>query len=152
MPAAEQTQGIRLEDPDFNHVLAQTQSKLQANNPSSLGEIILLSEKGQRHLDFLANERAFILGRFTQLYRYTNFIDLTPFGGKELGVSRIHAQIHLENDAIYLTDLNSKNGTFLSGMRMDANQPTKLHSGDVITLGRLHLQLAFRMPDIGANS
>jgi hypothetical protein len=117
----------------------------------TLGEVVLITERGMRRLDFLSNERAFILGRFTQLYRYTNFIDLTPFGGKEFGVSRIHAQIHLEDGLFYITDLNSKNGTFLEGTWITANQPMKLQSGDLITLGRLHLQVAFRMPEATAS-
>ena len=49
-------------------------------------------------------------------------------------VSRRHAMIHAQGQNEYwLIDLGSANGTYLNGRRV--SQPTKLHDGDVITVG-----------------
>ena len=48
-------------------------------------------------------------------------------------VSRKHAAIELANDGGYLlTDLNSKNGTFINGQKIDT--PVSLNDGDVIKI------------------
>lgn len=49
-------------------------------------------------------------------------------------VSRRHAQITNTGGGASLTDLNSKNGTFVNGLKCDPNTPVTLKSGDVITL------------------
>ena len=48
-------------------------------------------------------------------------------------VSRRHAELRVENGAWVLSDLNSANGTYLNGVRI--NRPTRLKHGDQIRLG-----------------
>jgi pSer/pThr/pTyr-binding forkhead associated (FHA) protein len=48
-------------------------------------------------------------------------------------VSAVHAQLDYDGGEWRLTDLTSRNGTFVNGSRVDA--PTPLRSGDVISLG-----------------
>lgn len=51
-------------------------------------------------------------------------------------VSRRHAQIQLDPDGtLTITDLNSANGTFLQGRRLEPGQKTRVLSGDAITIG-----------------
>ena len=57
------------------------------------------------------------------------------------GVSRRHASIRIEGDKAALSDLASKNGTFVNGTPVGA--PTPLRDGDEIRLGR-RLTLVFR--------
>ena len=47
-------------------------------------------------------------------------------------VSRIHAQIESDGSRCILTDLNSRNGTFVDGNRLEPNQKTVLKFGDII--------------------
>lgn len=54
-------------------------------------------------------------------------------------VSRIHARITKEGDDIYLEDLNSTNGTFKNGLRLQPYEKKKLQSGDEVKLGRVLL-------------
>jgi len=54
-----------------------------------------------------------------------------------LSVSRRHARIDLANGAATLTDLGSKNGTFLNGERLRC--PTELVDGDAIGIGTVTL-------------
>ncbi len=74
-------------------------------------------------------------------------IDLTPFGGHQRGVSRLHARLHIEKNELYITDLNSSNGTFLDGQRLRPYQPyqvTRRYS--LLVLGSLSVQLSYRKP------
>jgi two-component system cell cycle response regulator len=50
------------------------------------------------------------------------------------GVSRHHASIRLDGDVPYLEDLESRNGTFVNGAKLDG--PRKLEDGDKIQVGR----------------
>ena len=60
----------------------------------------------------------------------------------DLSVSRIHARILEEQGKIYLEDLNSTNGTFKNGLRLQPYERRELKPGDEIRLGRL--EFAYR--------
>jgi hypothetical protein len=101
-------------------------------------------DKNTAHLlEIIFNQSSFLLGRFSAEFK--NQIDLSYFGGQKLGVSRLHAQLHREGETIYISDLNSRNGTFLDGKRIAPHHPTILKSGTYVTLGRLELQLRFKL-------
>jgi pSer/pThr/pTyr-binding forkhead associated (FHA) protein len=73
-------------------------------------------------------------------------VDLTPFAGYRMGVSRRHAvirQTEVEN-RLDLIDLGSSNGTFLNGLRVMPNQPQRLRDGDEIRLGQMVLTIHFQ--------
>ncbi|MCH5280896.1 MAG: FHA domain-containing protein [Lachnospiraceae bacterium] len=52
-------------------------------------------------------------------------------------VSRLHARFTLRDDVVYLTDLNSTNGTYKNGVRLEPNELTMLEAEDEIAFGRL---------------
>lgn len=52
-------------------------------------------------------------------------------------VSRLHARIYIENGIVYLEDLNSTNGTFKNGLRLQPYEKRRLEEGDEIRLGKL---------------
>lgn len=55
-------------------------------------------------------------------------------------VSRPHAELRRERDGSWtLADLNSANGTFVNGARLDGGSPAPLSDGDAITLGQTTL-------------
>ena len=49
---------------------------------------------------------------------------------KDASVSGYHAEIYREGDAVFLQDLQSRNGTFVNGRKID--QPVLLKDGDVV--------------------
>ena len=51
-------------------------------------------------------------------------------------VSRAHAVIEQRGGSWYVTDKASRLGTLLNGIRLDADAPTPLRDGDVITIAR----------------
>lgn len=57
----------------------------------------------------------------------------------DASVSRIHARIIREKGDVYLEDLNSTNGTFKNGLRMQPYEKRKLDEGDEIKCGTVIL-------------
>ena len=70
-------------------------------------------------------------------------LDLTAFAAYQMGISRHHALLLLHAQHLYLQDLDSRNGTYLNDVRLNADQPQQLFPGDRIRLGRMILQLFF---------
>lgn len=55
----------------------------------------------------------------------------------EASVSRLHARISREGNRFFITDLNSTNGTFRNGMRLEPNASEIIEPGDEIGIGKL---------------
>lgn len=53
-------------------------------------------------------------------------------------VSRIHARFEREKDGICLTDMNSTNGTFKNGLRLQPQETVEIEPGDEIRFGNLN--------------
>lgn len=64
----------------------------------------------------------------------------------ERQVSREHIRIYKEGDKFYLTDLDSKNGTWVNEIQLQ-NDTTQLHDGDEINIA-----MAVRMLFVGSES
>jgi hypothetical protein len=71
-------------------------------------------------------------------------LDLGPYGGAELGISRRHAMIRRGEDTLTLIDLGSTNGTHLNGQRLIPHQPRVLRDGDEVRMGKLVFHLFFK--------
>lgn len=92
----------------------------------------------------LEDRDSYSLGRSAEGQPILPDIDLAPYHAYENGVSRLHASISFEETQILLTDLGSVNGTRVNGQKIPAHKPFPIHHGDIITLGRLKLQLLVR--------
>lgn len=60
---------------------------------------------------------------------------------EEKGVSKHNSRIYRKDQMIYIEDLDSKNGTYLNGMRLHA--PNRLRSGDEIMIDTAYFLLRF---------
>jgi hypothetical protein len=87
------------------------------------------------------------LGRFEPDEREFDELDLAPYRASSYGVSRVHAQIFLKSKQLFITDLQSTNGTYLRGMKVTPYVPAALSKGDEVRLGRLALQVMFSSED-----
>lgn len=85
-----------------------------------------------------------ILGRRDPTTGATPEVDLTPYAGYRMGVSRKHASLRLEENQLNLWDLGSSNGTFINGTRLNPHRPYPLRDGDEIRLGQMVLRLFFQ--------
>lgn len=115
-------------------------------NTTTLGEKqeVILLIRGMVERVVMEAGIIYKLGRFEIGTAGEDEIDLTPYGAMDRGVSRVHSQLHLEEGKVYITDLGSTNGTYISGTRLEANTPTVLRKGDELLLGRLAVQVLFR--------
>ena len=52
-------------------------------------------------------------------------------------VSRLHARISRDGNRFFIMDLNSTNGTFRNGMRLETNASEIIEPGDEIGIGKL---------------
>jgi hypothetical protein len=82
-------------------------------------------------------EDSVMLGRMASDDSKKFNIDLKPYAASEKGVSRQHATIHRFTNILFITDINSRNGTFLNGEHLSAYQAYILRDGDEVHLGRL---------------
>lgn len=82
---------------------------------------------------YVLDQRAYTIGRDEQCDIHI---------GSEL-LSRQHASLSVAGETVVLSDLGSTNGTYVNSMRIFS--PTRLHHGDVVTLG--DEKLVFMVPD-----
>ncbi len=87
--------------------------------------------------------KTMLLGRSDNKSSTVPDLDFSPFEGYKLGVSRQHAIVSARNSRMMIRDLNSANGTFLNGGRLEPGQEYRLHHGDTIGLGKMQLQVLF---------
>jgi pSer/pThr/pTyr-binding forkhead associated (FHA) protein len=97
------------------------------------GEVMPLSERNE-----------FTLGRATDGQPVLPDVDLAPYQAYTHGVSRLHAVIKRGVDDISLMDLESANGTFINGKRLEPNEEHSLANGDVVALGGLKIQVLLK--------
>ncbi len=105
--------------------------------------ILRVVEQGQIIEAQVNKNEGIILGRFDPETGMAPDVDLTAFNAAELGVSRRHARLDIQQDSLRITDLGSANSTFLNGLRLVHHQPRILRDGDEIRLGHLKLQINF---------
>ena len=99
----------------------------------------LIVEADNQEFDLSGKDNV-IIGREDAVSNIFPDVDLTPHGGEEGGVSRMHARIFVENSQYLLEDENSTNFTFLNRQKLTAKTPMPLHDNDEIKLGRVLLR------------
>ncbi len=96
--------------------------------------------------DIIHLEKKFELtfGRSTKGQTILPDIDLNPYDAYESGVSRLHANIKCNQHQTTIKDLGSANGTRLNGKKINPHEKHTLHHGDILTLGKLKIQILIR--------
>lgn len=92
----------------------------------------------------LTDRNEFMLGRISEAQPIMPDIDLTPYQAYANGVSRLHAVVKRENNRVLIMDLGSSNGTYLNGKRIPANLDLPLSHGDMVSLGKLKIQILLK--------
>ena len=133
----------------------QTTRRLDDSNPKK-GEILadyfsqdaalLIAIRGNKSvLEAFPRERL-VIGRGLPKMKGQPFLDLTPYDGEAMGVSRNHAEIRFVNNTLVVTDLDSDNGTYINDIRLYPHEIRVLHNNDVLRVGKLDMKLSFRLP------
>jgi hypothetical protein len=94
-------------------------------------------------------EEPIILGRGPSIDSI-DVIDLTELNGIRHGVSRRDCQHQRRGTQMILTDIGSRNGTYLNGKLIAPFHEYVLSHGDRVILGTLHLNIFFSVPGIDA--
>jgi hypothetical protein len=81
-----------------------------------------------------------LIGREDPVSNIYPDIDLTPHGGEEGGVSRLHAKLFINGTQYMIEDQNSTNFTFVNRQKLAPKTPTPIKDGDEIRLGRVVLK------------
>jgi len=87
-----------------------------------------------------------LVGREDSKKRRIPEIDFASFDGSRQGVSRRHARITYNDDALYIEDLDSTNGTRINGFQLEPGSTYRLRDGDELEFGRLRVVLRFVRP------
>jgi hypothetical protein len=110
-----------------------------AAEPSAALTARLIVEADNQEFDLSGKDNVMV-GREDAVSNIFPDVDLTPHGGEEGGVSRLHARIFVENGQYMLEDEDSTNFTFLNRQRLTGKTPTPLNDNDEIKLGRVLLR------------
>lgn len=92
----------------------------------------------------IPDDTEFFIGRTTANAAMAPEIDLSPVGGGEYGVSRMHASITRRNNQLLIADLRSMNYTHVNGTQLLPNEVRVLRDGDEIWFGRLQTRIRFQ--------
>ena len=97
---------------------------------------IVFSIAGYDRPLFIRRQAEIVLGRSAPGEPHPT-IDLNPYRGQKMGVSRRHAVIRLSDEKALIEDLNSVNGTWHNENQLKPHQPHPLRNGDYLRLGHL---------------
>lgn len=117
---------------------APTAAPAPAAAPTALTARLIV-EADNQEFD-LSGKDNIVIGREDAVSNIYPDVDLTPHGGEEGGVSRLHARIFYENGQYMIEDENSTNFTFLNRQKLAGKTPTPLHDNDEVRLGRVLLR------------
>lgn len=71
-------------------------------------------------------------------------IDLSPYGAKNMGVSRQHATLQRANLTLTLLDEGSVNHTFINGVKVHPHEVRVVRDGDEVRFGQLITRFTFQ--------
>jgi hypothetical protein len=103
---------------------------------------VLRAVESQQSIEFQV-KRGVTLGRVAPHSEEYAHIDLSPYGARNRGVSRLHALIRVRDNCLSIQDMGSTNGTFLNGYQVMPFTDVPLEHDDVLELGHLQLKLTF---------
>lgn len=69
---------------------------------------------------------------FKDIFKFGKMKNECDYISCNSAVSRLHAKISKENGSSFITDLNSTNGTFVNGVKVESGSRKELHHGDII--------------------
>jgi len=119
-----------------NNNVYETQALIIENPRSIVGETEMLSNPKPKNLAMLIFsegeqiKECSIVNSVTSIGRDPEVCDIVISSDGHIG--RKHALIYSKNDKFYLTDLNSKNGTYINGERIQGER--QINNGDTIKL------------------
>jgi len=114
----------------------EEKKSVQVPIKSNVNETVFLGNATLRHPhlqiikdsgieDVVVDKPSFIIGRLDEQVDYVH---------SNNAIGKVHAEIITRVGCYYLKDLNSKNGTYINGKRIDSNKEYEIKNNDKITL------------------
>jgi len=126
---------------DAHHEASPDPIGIRSSPPGHLQSWISLNMIESGQILPLADRTEFTLGRSAEGQPIVPDVDLSPYNAYANGVSRLHAVLKSIQKQIVIIDLGSSNGTYLKGSRLPPYVETPVTHGDVISLGKLKIQV-----------
>ncbi len=105
---------------------------------------LLLQVRGASKAIEVPQQPELIIGRSAPDSAMRPDIDLAAYNAEALGVSRLHAALKRQEHTISITDLDSKNYTYINGQRLHSHEVRVLRDGDEVRLGKLIMKVGFK--------
>ena len=106
--------------------------------------IKFLVEGEELPLILVPSQRA-IMGRQAPFMLQLPDVDLTAYNAAEHGISRVHSVIDCSRNGLQITDLDSRNGTFVNGEKLHPYNAHILRHGDTVRLGSMSLEVVVKV-------
>ena len=135
--SGERTGSLGAMDPE---ALAEEESWIHGQT-RALGEVdrknrlVLVSRDVRRCRDLTVESAITLIGKSRELADIVIPINV---------ISRVHARLDHTKEGIFLTDLNSMNGTFVNETRLSPNERVQVKEGDLISFATVHFKLTIR--------
>ncbi len=129
---------LHIQSPTLESTLGDSLSQLTGQSLDALVLKILGHEKPV----VVKVTSSIVLGRFSP-GETAPTVDLTPYHGGLMGVSRQHAIIKRDASGYSIQDIGSTNGTWLNEEKLLPYKSYPLRSGDLIRLGQLGINAHF---------
>ncbi|CAG0976139.1 hypothetical protein ARNL5_02082 [Anaerolineae bacterium] len=106
--------------------------------------ILQLGDGAQTRMVAIPVKERMVIGRGGADEGATPDLDFSAFDASALGMSRLHAAFTYRDEALYIEDLNSTNGTRINGFTIRPQRPYRLRNGDELQFGdfRMSIRLA----------
>lgn len=122
--------------------VAATANAVPAQNVAY--SVVFRVEGEELPLPMTPGQRA-MMGRQAPFMLQLPDVDLTAFSAAEHGISRVHAVLDCTRTGIQITDLDSRNGTFVNGEKVHPYNAHILRHGDTVRLGSLSLEVVIKV-------
>jgi pSer/pThr/pTyr-binding forkhead associated (FHA) protein len=109
----------------------------EAEAPSPTGRLCFVVRDTGAEIILPTAEGDYIIGREDPISDVFPEVDLNPYDGEQLGVSRHHAKLTIQAGLAFIQDLDSTNFTFVNRKKLTPRTPTALSGGDEVRLGKL---------------
>jgi len=130
-------------EPDDTQTMNPVVDKTSRPGANSTSRSVSLRVNGQELRLLLSADRSLVIGRSDVGSGHQPDIDLAPFGALKHGISREHLLLIFQRGSVFVTDLGSSNGTWLSGRPLSPYDPERLRDGDLLRPGSLEIGIKF---------
>lgn len=124
----------KLDTSQFNPELREKLNAFGEKHTTSERNLVLFFPNQSKPFHFDING-TLTIGRADSSTRINPIVDLTPYFGSQLGVSRFHVEIMFTNGRFHIKDMGSTNGTRINNTPISPYRLVPFRSGDQIRLG-----------------